>query len=160
MTEILLTRPLNHKWPQENSFVKKVISLVSGYPNDANTAKYVLYGHSKIEKTKILITNGSLMKVESIVDAWSILQYFWPALSDSWSWKPIFGLFESGRFTQVLLYFEAYSNFFKPYGKLKSIFRHFKDFLYFFHTKCFNTKKQKKICLSTNPKKYWRHNQK
>ena len=24
-----------------------------------------------------------------------ILQYFCPALSDSWSWKPIFGLFES-----------------------------------------------------------------
>ena len=35
---------------------------------------------------------------------WSILQYFWPALSDNWSWKPIFGLFESGRFTQDLLY--------------------------------------------------------
>ena len=35
---------------------------------------------------------------------WSILQYFLPALSDNWSWKPIFGLFESGRFTQVLLY--------------------------------------------------------
>ena len=47
------------------------------------------------------------MKVESIVECspWSILQYFWPALSDNWSWKPIFGLFESGRFTQVLLYF-------------------------------------------------------
>ena len=24
--------------------------------------------------------------------SWSILQYFWPALSDNWSWKPIFGL--------------------------------------------------------------------
>ena len=34
----------------------------------------------------------------------SILQYFWPALSDNWYWKTIFGLFESGRFTQVLLY--------------------------------------------------------
>ena len=36
----------------------------------------------------------------------SILQYFWPALCDKWSWKPIFYLFESGRFTQVLLYVE------------------------------------------------------
>ena len=35
---------------------------------------------------------------------WSILQYFWPALSYNWSWKPIFGLFESSRFTQVLLF--------------------------------------------------------
>ena len=46
------------------------------------------------------------MQVESIAECspWSILQYFWPALSANWSWKPIFGLFESGRFTQVLLY--------------------------------------------------------
>ena len=47
------------------------------------------------------MTYGSLMKVESIAEC--ILQYFWPALRDNWSWKPIFGLFESGRFTQVLL---------------------------------------------------------
>ena len=40
------------------------------------------------------------MKVKSIAECspWSILQYFWPALSDNWSWKPIFGLFESGHF--------------------------------------------------------------
>ena len=55
------------------------------------------------------MTNGSLMEVESIAERspWSILQYFWPASSDNKSWKPIFGLFESGRFTQVLLYFLA-----------------------------------------------------
>ena len=42
------------------------------------TVKPVLSGHSKIGKTKILLTNGSLMKVESIVECshWSILQYF------------------------------------------------------------------------------------
>ena len=34
----------------------------------------------------------------------NIPQYFSPALCDNWSWKPICGLFESGRFTQVLLY--------------------------------------------------------
>ena len=53
------------------------------------------------------MTNGSLMKVESIAECsqWSIQQYFWPALSNNWPWKPIFGLFESGRFAQVLLYF-------------------------------------------------------
>ena len=32
----------------------------------------------------------------------SILQFFWPSLSDNLSWKPIFGLFESGCFTQIL----------------------------------------------------------
>ena len=37
------------------------------------------------------MTNISLMQVESIAECspWSILQYFWPALSDNWSWKPI-----------------------------------------------------------------------
>ena len=42
----------------------------------------------KNRKTKVLKTNGSLMKVESI----AILQCFWPALRDNPSWKPIFDL--------------------------------------------------------------------
>ena len=33
------------------------------------TVKPVLSGHSKIDKTKVLKTNGSLMKVESIAEA-------------------------------------------------------------------------------------------
>ena len=33
-----------------------------------NTVKPVLSGHSKIDKTKVLKTNGSLMKVESIAE--------------------------------------------------------------------------------------------
>ena len=55
---------------------------------------------------KVLMTNASLMKVKSIAECspWSILQYFWPALSDNWSWKPVFCLFEGDPFTQVLLY--------------------------------------------------------
>ena len=32
------------------------------------TVKPVLSGHSKINKTKILMTNGSLMKIESIAE--------------------------------------------------------------------------------------------
>ena len=58
------------------------------------------------------MTNGSLMKFESIAEysPWSILQYFWPALSDNWSWKPIRGLFETGRPTQVLLYVFFFCN--------------------------------------------------
>ena len=70
------------------------------------TVNSVLSGHSKLDKTKIIMTNVSLMKVESIAECspWSILQCFWPALSDNQSWKSIFGLFESGCFRQVLLY--------------------------------------------------------
>ena len=42
------------------------------------TVKPVLSGHSKTDKTKILMTNGSLMKVINIAECppWSILQYF------------------------------------------------------------------------------------
>ena len=42
-----------------------------------NTVKPVLSDHSNIDKTKVLMTNGSLMKVESIAECslWSILQY-------------------------------------------------------------------------------------
>ena len=42
------------------------------------SVKPVLSGHSKIDKTKILMTNGSLMKVKSIAECskGSILQYF------------------------------------------------------------------------------------
>ena len=41
---------------------------------------------------------------------WSILQYFSPALSDNWSWKPICGIFESGHLRQVLLYMHLCPN--------------------------------------------------
>ena len=46
-------------------------------------------GHSKIDKANILMTNGSLMKVKSIAECskGSILQYFWPAFRDNWSWN-------------------------------------------------------------------------
>ena len=51
------------------------------------------------------------MKIKSIAECshLSVLQNFWPALSDNWSWKPISGhlVIESGRFTQVLLYIQA-----------------------------------------------------
>ena len=64
-----------------------------------------LSGHSKIDKTKTLMTNCSLMKVESIAECscWSILQYFWPSLSDNRSWKLFLVFFFSGRLKQVLM---------------------------------------------------------
>ena len=40
----------------------------------------------------ILMTNDSLMKVESLAEC-SHSAIFWPALSDNWSWNHIFGLF-------------------------------------------------------------------
>ena len=71
-------------------FQKDVVFCFNRY-----TVNSVLSGRSKIDKTKILMTVGSLMKVNSIAECspWSILQYFWPALSDNKSWKSIFGLF-------------------------------------------------------------------
>ena len=57
-----------------------------------NNSKTCLIRPLKIDKTKIIMTNDSLMKVKSIAECslWSILQYFWPALSDNCSWKPLF----------------------------------------------------------------------
>ena len=55
------------------------------------TVKPVWNRHSKIDKTKIFMTNSGSMKVKSIAECspWSIMQYLWPALSDNWSWKQI-----------------------------------------------------------------------
>ena len=57
---------------------------------------------------KVLMTKGSLMKVESIAECskgsiLQILQYFWPALSNNRSWKPILVFFLSDRLRQALL---------------------------------------------------------
>ena len=63
--------------------------------SDAHTVKPVLKCHSKIDKTKVLTINRSLMKVESIAEcSWSILQCFKPALSNNRSRKPIFDICE------------------------------------------------------------------
>ena len=46
--------------------------------NNQYSVKSVLSGHPKIDKTNILVTIGSLKKVESIAECshWSILRYF------------------------------------------------------------------------------------
>ena len=58
-------------------------------------SKTCLKQQLKIAQTKGLIANDSLMKVKSIAECsrWSILQYFWPALSNNWSLKPICDIF-------------------------------------------------------------------
>ena len=53
--------------------------------------------------------NGSLMKVESIVEC-SPLQYFWTVLSDNRYWNQFFVLFLSGRLCQVLLYIHYFTS--------------------------------------------------
>ena len=57
-------------------FTERVHRAFAG--QTSTTEKPVLSGHSKIDKTKILMTNGSLMKVERIAECslWSILKYF------------------------------------------------------------------------------------
>ena len=52
------------------------------------------------------MTDGSLMKIKIIAECspLSILQFFWPALSNNLSWKPILVFFLIGRLRQVLLY--------------------------------------------------------
>ena len=86
-----------------------MIATIINYKFLTITVKPVLSSHSKKDKTKVLIANGSLMKVESIAECspWSILQYFWPSLSDNRSWKPILVYFLSGRLRQVVLYIHA-----------------------------------------------------
>ena len=64
-----------------NQIEDAITHLRSGYPHFNTTVKPVLSGHSKTDKTKVLKTNGSLMKVESIAEC--ILQYFRPAFSDN-----------------------------------------------------------------------------
>ena len=69
------------------------ISLQGCIHRVLNFSKTCLKWPLKIDKTKVLMENGSLMKVKSIAEC--ILQYFWSALCDNWYWKPIFGvLFE------------------------------------------------------------------
>ena len=78
--------------PAENALAR--LSGCAGLPEFllvlyaiSTTVNPVLSGHSKINKIKVLMTNGSLMKVETVAycSPWSILQYFWPALSDNQS---------------------------------------------------------------------------
>ena len=50
------------------------------------TVKPIVSDQLKMDKTKVLVANDSLMKLESIAECspWSILQYFLPALNDNW----------------------------------------------------------------------------
>ena len=71
---------LTHFQP-ESKILFKLKQFETGlklYAGLVYTVKPVLSGHSKKDKTKILMKNGSLMKIKSIAECslWSILQYF------------------------------------------------------------------------------------
>ena len=74
--------------------------ILLGYTCTVNTN---LSSHSKIDKTKILKTEGKLMQVEGIAE-WSL----GPALSDNRSC--LFVFFGGGHFRQFLLYMYATSS--------------------------------------------------
>ena len=63
-------------------------------------------GHSQKDQKMAFKTDYCLMQIKSIAECpkGSILQYFQPSLSYQLSLRPLFCLFLSGRFTQVLLY--------------------------------------------------------
>ena len=50
------------------SFSVKFFHTILGLLDNLYTVKPVLSGHSKTDKTKVLKTNGNLMKVESIAE--------------------------------------------------------------------------------------------
>ena len=60
-------------------FVSYTMNSLMNFTNYSKTCEN---GHSKIDKTKILMTNDSLMKVKSIAKCspWRFLQYFLLAL--------------------------------------------------------------------------------
>ena len=59
--------------------------------------------HSKKDKTKVLMTTGSLMKVESIAECLEHSAILLTCIKRYMVLKNFFALFWSGRFTQVLL---------------------------------------------------------
>ena len=65
----ILTKPISQHLSKIYMVILRIV---------LNTVQPVLSSHSKIDKTLILMTNGSLVKVESIAECfpWSILQYF------------------------------------------------------------------------------------
>ena len=74
---------LKRTWP-----IKTFVLIHKQLTFKLNYSNTCVKRHSKIDKTNILMTNGSLMKDQRIAECspWSILQCFWPALSYNWSW--------------------------------------------------------------------------
>ena len=80
---VILTNSFCYNWWT----VSDMINVAPMHLAIMSTVKPALSGHLKTYKTKVLLENGSLMKVEVLQNA---LQYCWPALSNIRYWKPIF----------------------------------------------------------------------
>ena len=61
-------------WNQ-HAGIRMILTLLTYYLQKNTTVKPVLSGHSKIDKTKVLKTNGSLMKVKSIYCRMLLLEH-------------------------------------------------------------------------------------
>ena len=91
--------------PQSTLCLVKLKAGEWGHDNDRyfshqRTVKPVLSGHSIINKTNLLkqmVAKWRSKVMQNALLSWSILQYFWPALSDNRSWNPILVFFLSGR---------------------------------------------------------------
>ena len=67
---------IDRSWTFQNIYTYGTVNFIfveiqpdsTNIKNDPRTVKQVLSGHSKIDKTKGLMTNGSLMKIESIAE--------------------------------------------------------------------------------------------
>ena len=64
-----VSQSVEHDHPHALEFLRKDCNNVNGmFSFIMNTIKPVLSRHSKIDKTKIFIKNGSLMKVKSMAE--------------------------------------------------------------------------------------------
>ena len=90
---------------QSNDLPTEPLRCNEDLDNELSTVKPVLNDHSQKDKKLVFKTNYPLMQVKSIAESskGSILQYLRHSLSYHLSLRPLFCLFLSGRFTQVLL---------------------------------------------------------
>ena len=99
-SELFQKYPKTPVFDHSNYRLFERIHAVPGTSNNRGLTVCALRGY--FAQTKVLKTNGSLMKVPwnilqyiwpSIMLPWSILHYFYPSISNIQSWKTIFGLF-------------------------------------------------------------------
>ena len=71
------SKQCDYRLPQTCTLCLKMPTIGLTFSNSVGycTVKSVYSGHSKIDKTKVLTTIGSLMKVESIAE-WSRMEHF------------------------------------------------------------------------------------
>ena len=100
-------KDLSPHWPQLLLLLTNLFSILwAAIIYSLSTVKTCVNGHIQKDQKMVFKTDYCLMQVKSIAECskGSILQYFRPLLSYHLSIIPLFCLFLSGHFTQVLLY--------------------------------------------------------